>query len=609
MTPAAEDWTRAWRDPEGTGWVVAHAIPVGAGDQFVGVVGASTLLLDFLSGFLRAFDYPAGQLWLVDDRQPGAGGVGRPDPRRAALAGLDAGPAGGPARARAGELLRPIARLPRDRRRTCAGAAVGATPWTLLFVVVAGRAQRGHPAAPRALRHHPARADPDPAAGASLRQRLIVRPALALWRLHQGREPDQHPAQPPAAGALAAAGRARSRTRFARQREPLAQIQDSEAMKSAIIASALDGVIAIDEAGRSSSSTRAPSDVRHRARGGLGQPMAELIMPAHLRELHHQGMQRYLADRPARWSSAAGSRWRRCGPTASRSRSSSRSPRSVRPAGACSRPICATSASGARMQRALRESEQHFRTHRRGPPGAGRDRAPRGRPDPARQPGLRRSVRRAARRARRPGRRRFYRRPPRARIGWSARCARTARSTASSSTHAARRRQRVPDRADLAADRVPGRAGVRHRGGRPDRAASGRGRDRAPARGAAPEREADGARLAARRRRARAQQPAVGGGRLRHACCASWRRTPATRAARGRGPRRGRALRPDRRAPSSPWRARSRRSAGRCALDEVVEARSSSPATACGPPTSRSCSTSRRTCRRSGATATSCTRC
>jgi hypothetical protein len=60
-----ESWTRAWRDPEGTGWVVAHAAPIGAGDDVVGVVG-STVSLDFLSGFLRAFDYPSGHLWLVN---------------------------------------------------------------------------------------------------------------------------------------------------------------------------------------------------------------------------------------------------------------------------------------------------------------------------------------------------------------------------------------------------------------------------------------------------------------------------------------------------------------------------------------------------------------
>ncbi|MDH3772672.1 MAG: cache domain-containing protein, partial [Nitrospirota bacterium] len=60
-------WTEAYLDPAGAGWMVAHGTPVDAGGDFAGVIG-SAVLLDFLTGFLRAFDYPCGQLWLVTEQ-------------------------------------------------------------------------------------------------------------------------------------------------------------------------------------------------------------------------------------------------------------------------------------------------------------------------------------------------------------------------------------------------------------------------------------------------------------------------------------------------------------------------------------------------------------
>jgi hypothetical protein len=60
-------WTEAYEDPAGAGWAVAYAAPVEGAGRPLGVVGAA-VLLDFLSSFLRAFDYPVGQLWLVNDR-------------------------------------------------------------------------------------------------------------------------------------------------------------------------------------------------------------------------------------------------------------------------------------------------------------------------------------------------------------------------------------------------------------------------------------------------------------------------------------------------------------------------------------------------------------
>ena len=99
------------------------------------MVGAA-VLLDFLTSFLRAFDYPGGRLWLVNDQlQVLAASDGR-EPRRA----------------------RPAARWPTCCRRSCARSSrrsccapaqgfrelggvhvlaqqVGTTPWTLLYVI------------------------------------------------------------------------------------------------------------------------------------------------------------------------------------------------------------------------------------------------------------------------------------------------------------------------------------------------------------------------------------------------------------------------------------------------------------------------------------------
>lgn len=62
--PAAR-WTAAYRDPAGAGWVVSQLVGIER-DERVDLVG-TTVLLDFLTGFLRAFDYTAGRLWLIND--------------------------------------------------------------------------------------------------------------------------------------------------------------------------------------------------------------------------------------------------------------------------------------------------------------------------------------------------------------------------------------------------------------------------------------------------------------------------------------------------------------------------------------------------------------
>lgn len=64
---SASYWTPAFLDPAGAGWVVAHANEVSLKDDRTGVVGTA-VLLDFLTGFVRAFDYPCGKIWLMNDQ-------------------------------------------------------------------------------------------------------------------------------------------------------------------------------------------------------------------------------------------------------------------------------------------------------------------------------------------------------------------------------------------------------------------------------------------------------------------------------------------------------------------------------------------------------------
>ena len=58
-------WTEAYFDPAGAGWMVGYAAPVRADGRSVGVVGTA-VPLDFVNSFVRAFDYPAGHLWLLN---------------------------------------------------------------------------------------------------------------------------------------------------------------------------------------------------------------------------------------------------------------------------------------------------------------------------------------------------------------------------------------------------------------------------------------------------------------------------------------------------------------------------------------------------------------
>jgi PAS domain S-box-containing protein len=286
-------WTKAYFDPAGAGWMVAYGAPVRADGRLVGVVGTA-VLLDFLNGFLRAFDHPAGRLWLLNEQgQVLAASDGRN------LAGVrllqmndvlperlrDVAP---------DQLLAPSRTFRRIGDQYVLAHAVESTPWTLLFVASPG--ELNGVVLPRLVPYGIILAGLvlTLLLAHFLRQRLIVRPALAFADYIQAEAADQRPSAPslpawwqPLAGAAADA--------FQAQRSALARIQDSEALKSGIINSALDALVAIDEEGRIVEFNPSAEQMFGIARSvALGQSLAELIIPSPLREQHRVGMRRYL---------------------------------------------------------------------------------------------------------------------------------------------------------------------------------------------------------------------------------------------------------------------------------------------------------------------------
>jgi len=286
-------WTEAYFDPAGAGWMVAYAAPVRADGRLVGVVGTS-VLLDFLNGFMRAFDHAAGRLWLVNEQgQVLAASDGRN------LAGLqllhlrDVLPQG--LRDLAPEqLLSPSRAFRQFGDQHVLAQTVGSTPWTLLFA--ASSSELNGVVLPRLVPYGIILAGLvlTLLLAHFLRQRLIVRPALAFADYIRAEAADQRPRVPslpawwqPLAGATADA--------FQAQRSALERIQDSEAVKSAIIESALDALITIDERGTIIEFNPSAEEMFGIERAAaLAQPLAELIIPQSLRQQHIAGLRRYL---------------------------------------------------------------------------------------------------------------------------------------------------------------------------------------------------------------------------------------------------------------------------------------------------------------------------
>jgi PAS domain S-box-containing protein len=94
--------------------------------------------------------------------------------------------------------------------------------------------------------------------------------------------------------AMAAAGNQIGR--FLQSRLGAEEIRRSAALKTAMLASALDCVIAIDHEGRIIEfNPAAERAFGYKREDVIGEEMAELIIPPHLRERHRHGLARYLA--------------------------------------------------------------------------------------------------------------------------------------------------------------------------------------------------------------------------------------------------------------------------------------------------------------------------
>jgi PAS domain S-box-containing protein len=188
-------WTRPYSDPGGAGWVVAYARPVERDGQFVGVVGTA-LGLDFLSSFVRAFDYPAGRLWLVDrEGQVLASWDGRatPDLEIAGLADMVSDIAPG---ADAKELLAAAGGFRRFGDAHVLTRQIASAPWRLLFVV--SDDELNGVILPRFIPYGVILAGlaVTLVLAHQLRQRLIIRPALGLVEFIRSESEDRQPPKP-----------------------------------------------------------------------------------------------------------------------------------------------------------------------------------------------------------------------------------------------------------------------------------------------------------------------------------------------------------------------------------------------------------------------------
>ncbi len=188
-------WTEAYLDPGGAGWVVAHALPVYRGERFRGIVGTA-VLLDFLTGFVRAFDYPCGRLWLVNDRdQVLAASDGRTVTGLDLLALADVLPASLRDLPN-DQLLRPFEGVRRIGDTYVLSQPVGMAPWHLLFVVTPD--ELNQVLLPRFVPYALILAGIllTLLLAHQLRQRLIIGPALSLLEYIRAESQDGHPTRP-----------------------------------------------------------------------------------------------------------------------------------------------------------------------------------------------------------------------------------------------------------------------------------------------------------------------------------------------------------------------------------------------------------------------------
>src|SRR5690606_7268186 len=278
-------WTEAYFDPAGTGWMIGHAAPVRVDGRAIGVVGTA-VAVDFRNSFMRAFDYPAGRLWLLN---PQGQVLAAPDGRnQAGLRLLQIGDIL-PESLRALEpewLLAASAEFERIGDQYVLAQSVGSTSWTLLFA--ASSNELNAVILPRLMPYAII------LAGLVLtlllehflRQRLIVRPARAFADYLRAEAADLRP-KPPRLPAWWRALAGAAAEAFQAQRSSLARIQDSEALKSAIIDSALDALVTIDERGTILEFNPSAEQMFGIERSAaLGRSVADLIIPPPLRDRH-----------------------------------------------------------------------------------------------------------------------------------------------------------------------------------------------------------------------------------------------------------------------------------------------------------------------------------
>lgn len=296
VEPSADPYRRGhWGGPEpnvlGPGRVLSYTAPLYRNDRFTGAVAAD-LRLDFLTGLLQSMHYPAGRLWLVDRTgRMLADTDGRTITARRAAADIEQLPF-------APEVLEPAAsgRFRMHDDQQLLALPLSAAPWTLVYAV--SERELAGLLLPRLLPYGVILAGLCLTLGLIqwLLRRRFINPALALVHYigaeaeHTGDDGTINDRRPPDAPRLPPLWQPWleiiART-FRNNRAYLRRVRDSEALKSAIIDSALDAVITIDE--RSAIVEFNPSAERlfgYRRKSVLGRPLAEIILPSSRRQQH-----------------------------------------------------------------------------------------------------------------------------------------------------------------------------------------------------------------------------------------------------------------------------------------------------------------------------------
>src|SRR5690242_13563015 len=283
-------WTPVYLDVGGAGWMVSHAAPVYARGVFAGMVGTD-VLLDFLSVFLVERHHPPGRAWIVDERgdliADSAGPSPRDTPPRSLAAVLPEALGAFPL----SELLAPSAAPRPVGDRKILVRALTAAPWKLVVVaddreITAFVLERLWPyglllcgvLATLVLAQ-------------MLIQRFFIGPAIALAA--RVRELSDTPAEPGPAPRMPGLWRpwfAAVDEAFRSNRRFLARIREEQALKAAVVETAFDSIITIDEAGLVVEfNTGAEAVFGYRCADALGRPIADLIVPPHLRARHQEG--------------------------------------------------------------------------------------------------------------------------------------------------------------------------------------------------------------------------------------------------------------------------------------------------------------------------------